>query len=77
MKTTILILSALILDSCSKTYVCEVTVETSEPYPQIVETSIEIEMTKEEKNQYEIDNTFENVFSWPEEYTETVTTKCN
>ena len=79
MKTRILAILALFLttfSSCEKTYVCETTITTSEPYNQTLETSIEIEMTKEEANQFEEDNTFTNTFTWPEEYTETVITEC-
>ncbi len=79
MKTRILAILALFLttfSSCEKTYVCDTTITTSEPYNQTLETSIEIEMTKEEAKQFEEDNTFPNTFTWPEEYTETVITEC-
>ncbi len=79
MKTRILSILALFLttfSSCEKTYVCDTTITTSEPYNQTLETSIEIEMTKEEAKQFEEDNTFTNTFTWPEEYTETVITEC-
>jgi len=79
MKTKNLIILTVVLttfSSCEKNYVCETTITTSEPYPNMVETSIEIEMTKEEAKQFEEDNTFTNTFTWPEEYTETVITEC-
>ena len=79
MKTRILSILALFLtvfSSCEKTYVCDATITTSEPFPNTVQTSIEIEMTKEEAKQFEEDNTFTNTFTWPEEYTETVITEC-
>ena len=79
MKTRILAILALFLtvfSSCEKTYVCEATITTSEPYNQFYQTSVEIEMTKKEAEQFEEDNTYEMSFIWPQEYTETVITEC-
>jgi len=76
MKTRNLIILALFLGSCTKTYECHINTVTSEPYPNELNHYIEFEGTNEEVEQFESDGTHVLNFSSPEPYTITQTTTC-
>jgi hypothetical protein len=76
MKRRNLIILALFLGSCTKTYECNINTVTSEPYQNELNHQIELEGTKEEVKQFESDGTHVLDFYFPEPYTITQTTTC-